>query len=300
MALARPISPWLEMGAYEALWTERGAWFKSIAEKFSRSPGSIPSDFVQDHAVAYECSRRALSLILRGGVDSFGIRIHGDGQYPDRLQNAYHPSEVLYYRGFWDLVETPSVAVVGTRHPSESGLKRAAKLAKALASDGYTIVSGLASGIDAAAHTAAIECNASTIAVIGTPISEYYPKENRALQDFIAKNHLLISQVPVCRYADQNYRLNSRFFPERNVTMSALTQATVIVEASDTSGTLIQARAALKQGRKLFILDSCFDVPALKWPHSYLSRGAVRVRDYDDIRQHLGNLPGDTRTAAED
>ena len=86
---------------------------------------------------------------------------------------------------------------------------------------------------------------------------------------------------------DQDFRSNRIFFPERNVTMSALTEATIIVEASDTSGTLIQARAALAQGRKLFILDSCFHNSSISWPAKYEAQGAIRVRDYDDIRKHL-------------
>ena len=81
--------------------------------------------------------------------------------------------------------------------------------------------------------------------------------------------------------------MNRLFFPERNVTMSALTEATIIVEAGDTSGTLIQARAALHQGRKLFILDSCFRNPSISWPQKFADKGAIRVMDYDDIRQHL-------------
>ena len=91
------------------------------------------------------------------------------------------------------------------------------------------------------------------------------------------------------RYESQDYRLNRFFFPERNVTMSALTEATVIVEAGQTSGTLIQARAALDQGRKLFILDSCFRDSRLSWPDKFAGKGAVRVRDYDDIRRHLSD-----------
>ena len=89
------------------------------------------------------------------------------------------------------------------------------------------------------------------------------------------------------RYESQDYRYNRVFFPERNKTMSALTEATIIVEAGETSGTLIQARAALQQGRKLFILDNCFKNPDLTWPEKYAKKGAIRVRDYDDVRNAL-------------
>lgn len=96
-----------------------------------------------------------------------------------------------------------------------------------------------------------------------------------------------MNQVPIWRYSTQDYRSNRLFFPERNATMSALRQATVIVEASDTSGRLAQARAALQQGRKLFILDNCFRNPKLTWPARFEAQGAVRVTGIDDIRAAL-------------
>jgi DNA processing protein len=287
LALNRPISPWLEMGAYEALWSELGTWFKSIADKFREHPGAVPSDFVPDKRVAHTFSERAFALLQGGGVKRFGVRIHGAGDYPLQLRIADHPVEVLYYQGWWDLIGSRCVAVVGTRKPTDLAISQTKELVRVLARDGFTIVSGLAAGIDTVAHETAIALNSPTIAVIGTPLSGAYPRGNAPLQQKIATDHLVISQVPVCRYTDQNFRLNSRFFPERNITMSALTEATIIVEAGDTSGTLVQARAALKQGRKLFILENCFKVKGLKWPYSYLERGAIRVKDLDEIRSAL-------------
>ena len=158
---------------------------------------------------------------------------------------------------------------------------------KSLLEDNFTIVSGLAEGVDTAAHETAIGEGGQTIAVIGTPLGQSYPKANTALQKKIAENFLLVSQIPVERYEAQNPKTNRFFFPERNKTMSALAKATIIVEAGETSGTLTQAREALKQGRKLFILNSCFEVPGLTWPKKYEEQGAIRVRDYDDIRRQL-------------
>jgi len=284
----RAISPFVELGAYEALWDRDLASFKSIAERFALLPGSVPSDFVEP-ATAIEYANLVHRRLKEAGIGSYGVRVHGAGEYPDRLRDAEYPVELLYYQGWWDLVNSPrSVAVVGTRSPSEEGKKRTRKLVRALLGDDFTIVSGLAKGIDAVAHDAAIREGGRTIAVLGTPISHIYPKENAELQREIAKNHLLISQVPVKRYdVSRNPAANSHFFPARNVTMSALTDATIIVEAGETSGTLVQARAALKQNRKLFILESCFQDPKLKWPHSFAEKGAIRVRDYDDIRTAL-------------
>jgi DNA processing protein len=289
----RAVSPFIEMGAYEALWDRDLASFKSIAERFALLPESVPSDFVEP-AKALEYANLVHRKLKDSGIGSYGVRVHGASEYPDRLRDAEYPVELLYYQGWWNLVNSPRlVAVVGTRNPSDEGKKRTRKLVRALLGDDFTIVSGLAKGIDAVAHDAAIREGGRTIAVLGTPISHIYPKENAALQKEIANNHLLVSQVPVKRYDfSRNPSANNHFFPARNVTMSALTDATIIVEAGETSGTLVQARAALKQNRKLFILESCFQDPKLKWPHSFAEKGAIRVRDYDDIRTAL--LPSKT------
>ncbi len=283
-----PISPLWELGAYEALWDRNGASFKSIADMFRKKANAVPSNFVP-RAEAESFAEKTLRFLAKAGIHKFGVRVHGAGEYPERLRDAWHPIEMLYYQGWWDLVNHPRlVAIVGTRTPSEDGIRRARKMVKLLVKDKFGIVSGLAKGIDTVAHTTAIESKGFTIAVIGTPLNKIYPTENAELQRQIAENYLLISQVPVCRYAQQTYKGNRLFFPERNITMSALTEATIIIEAGETSGTLTQARAALAQGRKLFILDSCFRNSALTWPRRFEAQGAIRVQGYDDIRGHLG------------
>jgi DNA processing protein len=128
--------------------------------------------------------------------------------------------------------------------------------------------------------------------VIGTPINEYYPKENKELQEKIAKDHLLISQVPFFRYNHEPFLARKNNFPRRNATMSAIAEGTVIIEASDTSGTLTQARAAIFQKRKLFILNSCFENESITWPSHYLKLGAVRVTNELDIIDNLENSLG--------
>lgn len=283
-----PISPVREMAAYEALWSQKNASFKTIADYFRNSPGTVPSELVSEEEISLALSQ-VLEKIEQANIRDYGVRIHGSEDYPERLRDAAHPVEVLYYRGWWDLIDSPKrIAIVGSRKASEDGIRRTVKLVKLLVHEGFTIVSGLAKGVDTAAHTTAIHLGGNTIAVIGTPITEYYPPENKALQDLIAEKYLLISQVPIWRYSKQDYRSNRLFFPERNATMSALAQATVIVEASDTSGSLAQARAALKQGRKLFILDNCFRDPKLTWPARFEKMGAIRVKDVDDIKAALG------------
>ncbi|PIG07842.1 DNA-processing protein DprA [Comamonas sp. 26] len=279
----KPIDIRVELGAYEFLWQQKDATTKRLAELFDAHPGKLPSELV-DEDDALKASEEVLSFFSKGGVSNFGIRINGSPDYPERLRDAPYPVELLYFLGTWELAEAPRrVAVVGTREVSTEGASRTRKLVRQLVENDFTIVSGLAKGVDTIAHETAIAAGGRTVAVIGTPISEVYPKENAYLQHKIAHDFLLVSQVPVLRYKAQGAHINRFFFPERNKTMSALSEATIIVEASETSGTLIQARAALEQGRKLFILESNFHNPAISWPAKYEAKGAIRVKSVEDI-----------------
>ena len=281
------ISPWRELGSYEALWARSGATFKQIADLFRGHPGALPSDFVSPE-MAETFAREATQILQKADINDFGVRIHGAWEYPARLREAEHPIELLYYRGWWDLASSPSVAVVGTRSPSANAIFQTRHIVQSLVEDGWTIVSGLAKGVDTTAHETAINAGGLTIGVIGTPLSVSYPATNRELQEIIATRYLLISQVPIVRASHQGPKINRMFFPERNITMSALAKATIIIEAGETSGTLTQARAAIKQGRPLFILDSCFENPTLTWPRRFEEAGAIRVRDYREVKERLG------------
>src|SRR5208283_1558208 len=148
------ISPMREMGAYEALWAKTNATFKRLAEKFRSRPDAVPSDFVSP-VVADKFAQEAIEVLKRAKVVRFGVRVHGAGEYPVRLREALYPVELLYYQGWWDLVESRCVAVVGTRTPSLDAVKRTKALVGRLVGDGFTIVSGLAKGIDTVAHETA-------------------------------------------------------------------------------------------------------------------------------------------------
>lgn len=285
----RPISPIEEMGAYEYLWLQPKASFRRIADLFREQQARVPSDLVP-REISLETASTLLKLINEENVGNFGVRVNGAGEYPQKLRDADHPVELLYFQGYWELVESRSVAVVGSRKPSQEGARRAERLVRELVENDFTVVSGLASGIDSIAHKTALDESGRTIAVIGTPITDCYPKENRQLQRYLAANHLVVSQVPILAYRRRDWRWNRSFFPERNKTMSALSLATVIVEASETSGTLIQARAALAQGRKLFILDNCFENSKISWPQKFLEKGAIRVRSFEDIKWGLDGV----------
>ena len=139
------------------------------------------------------------------------------------------------------------------------------------------MVSGLAKGIDTEAMKSAMEHGGRLIGVIGTPIDEAYPRENADLQEEIARKHLLVSQVPFYKYQKQPFNTRRYYFPERNELMAAISDATVIVEASDTSGTLTQARACQHQRRKLFIMKSCYENDSVDWPKKWAEKDNVYV-----------------------
>lgn len=265
------VSPYEELAAYEYLYSQTGATLKSISQQ-TASAGLLPSEaLAQASGLLTPEGYEEVNQFLLNRIGSFSLAINNTPSYPRKLHDSARPTPLIYYRGDIGLLEAKSISIVGARKATSQGLARASKLARELVAHGYAIVSGLARGIDTAALTAALESRGNTIGVIGTPIDEYYPKENQSLQDTIATHHLLVSQVPLFRYAHQPFKSKRFYFPERNELMAAISDATVIVEASDTSGTLTQAKACLHQGRPLFILKSCANDPALKWPAKLLA-----------------------------
>jgi DNA processing protein len=277
-----------EMVAYETLWAMKDATQRSIAQLFQNYPGrpSHVLNVLRKNDQEAERIYTSVNEYLQH-LSGFSVSVYGDFQYPSALRAAHYPLQLFYYRGHIELTESRCLSVVGARQASTDGLRRAARLARELVDAGFTIVSGLAAGIDTAAMEAAIKSRGKTIGVIGTPINQVYPKHNVKLQEMIAREHLLVSQVPFFRYAQQPFSTRRFYFPQRNETMAALSRATIIVEASDTSGSLTQARAAIQQGRKLFILNSCFHNANISWPRNYELKGAVRVRTTQDILDHL-------------
>lgn len=190
--------------------------------------------------------------------------------------------DALYVEGDVELARaTRRVAVVGSRDASELGLRRATRLASALVREGIVIVSGLAEGIDTAAHRSAIRSGGRTIGVIGTPIDRSYPPSNVELQREIARDHLLLSQfapgAPVQR----------RNFVLRNRTMALVAHASVIVEAGESSGSLSQGWEALRLGRPLFLMRSIVENNALEWPAEMLDHGARVLSDPEELFPYL-------------
>jgi len=202
-----------------------------------------------------------------------------DDAYPVNLRLIPNLPPFLFYRGELRLDDARSVAVVGTRGPSPSGLGRADKMARLLAGEGVTVISGLARGIDSAAHRAALDAGGRTIAVLGTGITRCYPSENAALAEQIVGQGALVSQFWPTRPPGRDT------FPRRNVVTSGIGQGTVVIEASSTSGAKMQARLALEHGKKVFLLRSL--VTDQTWAQRYLERGALEVSDVAEVVKHL-------------
>jgi len=177
----------------------------------------------------------------------------------------------LYYAGNLELARRRSVAIVGSRKVSDNGAARARRLARELVAAGVVVVSGLADGVDANAHHAAIDAGGKTIAVIGTPLDQVYPAHHRSLQETIYRDHLLVTPFAV------GTRVFPSNFPQRNRIMAAISDATVIIEASNTSGSLHQAAECNRLGRWLFIARSVVEDEALTWPAKFLKAPKTRV-----------------------
>ncbi len=179
----------------------------------------------------------------------------------------------------------PRVAIVGTRRPSADGLQVAARLASNLAENGVMVVSGLARGIDTATHSATIEADGTTIAVLGTPLSRFYPAENADLQRLIMRDHLAVTQFP------EGASVRPANFVVRNRTMALVADASVIVESGEGGGSLDQGWETLRLGRPLFVHTREFEKSGLQWPTKMARYGAIRFREPTDI---LDQIPTST------
>lgn len=223
--------------------------------------------------------RVATELEAAAGIGARLVTVLDD-EYPANLRLIPNLPPFLFYRGELSDDDARSVAVVGTRHPTEPGIRRAANMSKLLAQAHVTVVSGLAAGIDTAAHRSALDEGSRTIAVLGTGITKCYPAENRDLAEEITTRGVLVSQFwPTT--APSRYT-----FPRRNVVTSGISQGTVVIEATSTSGAKMQARLALEHGKKVFLIRSL--VTTQPWARDYVTkRGAIEVDDVHEVSDQL-------------
>jgi DNA processing protein len=209
-----------------------------------------------------------------------------DDRFPGLLRQISTPPLLLYIDGNPDLLHLPSLAIVGSRNPTRGGERNAYEFAHHLATLGFTIVSGLAQGIDTAAHRGALAAGGTTIAFLGHGIDRIYPASNKKLAEEIAVTGALVSEFPLGTHPGKEY------FPQRNRLISGLSLGTLVIEAARRSGSLITARLAAEQGREVFALPGSIHNALARGCHELIRQGAKLVETADDIVSELAPLVG--------
>lgn len=215
-----------------------------------------------------------------------------DDAYPDRLREIYDPPTVLWVRGDVDQLCRPGIAVVGTRQPSPYGAGMAEMLSRDLANRGLVIFSGMARGVDTAAHKGALAAGGKTVAVWGTSIDVIYPKENKRLaEEIVASGGAIVSEFPLGTFpAPQN-------FPIRNRTLSGMSVGVLVIEAGEHSGTRITARCAMEQNRDVYAVPGNVTNKNAWGPNTLIKQGAKLTATWEDVWE---DLPSQVRVALED
>ncbi len=224
---------------------------------------------------------REVALCRQHGIEI--ITEHED-RYPRVLREIHDPPGVIFLRGELRPADALAVAIVGTRHATPYGLRQAERLAGALARAGLTVVSGLARGIDAAAHRGAMGAGGRTVAVLASGVLTIYPPEHGKLADEIVAAGALLSESP------PGVEPLAGMFPQRNRLISGLSLGVIVVEAAERSGALITARHAMEQGREVFAVPGNVDSRASRGCHQLLRDGAKLVESADDVLEELGPL----------
>ena len=255
--------------------------------KTATRPWHVYADAIEARASALAVLEEERGLLAHDGLDDAAAEIAAwqrsgitlltvlDPEYPENLRTVYDRPPLIFVAGSLRPTDARSVAVVGTRAASPEGLARARRLTEHLVSNGFTVISGLAAGIDTQAHMTALRCCGRTAAVLGTGLRRSYPPGNANLQRRIARDGAVVSQF----WPDSPPTATS--FLRRNATMSGLATGTVVVEASHTSGARAQARLAVQHGRPVFLPESLLEQP---WAREFADRpGAHVVRAPEEI-----------------
>jgi DNA processing protein len=229
------------------------------------------------------CNEKIAPVLAWLDVPENRIVTLADSEYPQALLNIPDPPLLLYVKGRLDLLNRQALAIVGSRHATPQGIINAEAFASTLSNCGLCIISGMAHGIDAAAHKGALKGLGSSIAVVGTGLDKIYPSANRALAHQLADSGALISEFPL-----GTPPLASNF-PRRNRLISGMSLGCLVVEASLQSGSLISARMALEQGREVFAIPGSIHAPLSRGCHKLLKQGAKLVETAQDILEELGS-----------
>ena len=248
---------------------------KCVPEKLAYALSAAPDEAMQEQI--------ALTLAWAGQAGNHVLTL-ADAHYPPSLLSISDPPPLLYAKGRIELLSRPAMAIVGSRNATVQGMQHAERFAQVLSSAGLTVISGLALGIDAAAHAGALTSTpeqGSTIAVTGTGLDLVYPAKHRALAHKIAEEGCLLSEYPLKTPAIASN------FPRRNRIISGLSLGVLVVEAAAQSGSLITARSALEQGRDVFAIPGSIHSPLSKGCHLLIRQGAKLVESAQDIMEEL-------------
>lgn len=260
-----------------------------LPEAILQLPRATLSAHVPESAIeslhSGETLARVEAALVWADHESHAIVTLADDHYPGALLECGDPPALLYACGRTDLLDAPSLAVVGSRNATPQGRRDAEQFAEALSRAGVTIVSGLALGIDAAAHRGGLGGRGSTIAVLGTGVDVTYPRSNAALAAEIGERGLLLSEFPLGTPALAHH------FPRRNRVISGLARGCLVVEAAIASGSLITARMAAEQGRDVFAIPGSIHSPVSKGCHALIKSGAKLVESVDDVLSELSLAP---------
>ncbi|NQV85492.1 MAG: DNA-protecting protein DprA [Woeseiaceae bacterium] len=218
--------------------------------------------------------------------DKHHVIVYGSDEYPEMLTQLVGAPLALFVNGDIAALHLPALAIIGSRNPTRGGLRNAIEFSRHLSRTGYTIVSGLAQGIDTAAHRGALEVGGRTIAFLGHGIDRVYPAQNYDLAHEISASGALVSEYPLGAHPDK------RHFPERNRLISGLSLGTLVIEAARRSGSLITARLAAEQGREVFALPGSIHNPLARGCHELIRQGAKLVETAADIGAELAPLAG--------
>ncbi|MBN2580427.1 MAG: DNA-processing protein DprA [Pirellulales bacterium] len=239
-----------------------------LVDKIRRAPEEIPAE-------------AEITLCREQGVE---ILTECHPAYPRSLREIPDPPGLLFVRGTLLPADALAIGIVGTRHASPYGLRQADRLAQSLTRAGLTIVSGLARGIDAAAHRGTLSAGGRTIAVLGSGVLNVYPPEHQKLADEIASRGAVISEMP------PRSQPLAGVFPQRNRLISGLSLGVIVVEAADRSGALITARHAMEQGREVFAVPGSVENRTSRGCHRLIRDGVTLVESADDVLEQLGPL----------
>jgi DNA processing protein len=255
-----------------ALATVPGVGEKLIAQILQARAHLEPAQFLEEHLQANPC-----------------FWTPADADYPRLLWETPSPPPVLYYQGQVNSLENqgqiPAIALVGTRFPTEHGRRWTIKISRSLAQNGFTVVSGLAAGIDAEAHRSCLEAGGRTVAVLGTGLDLIYPPQHRSLFTEITAKGLLLTEYPRGTKPERGH------FPARNRIIAGLCRAILVLEAPEQSGSLITARYGTEFNRDVYTLPNSPDVEEAKGCLRLIHKGAEIILDLDELLNSLGVLP---------